>query len=65
MKLVAIGYQGGQTVYIDHTKEEAMSRFDRENPESKISEKRYSVKEFEVTDRFYVYDIWDYEDEGV
>jgi hypothetical protein len=58
MKLVSIGFIGGQTVYVGLTKEEAIQRYDKENPDYTVLENSLSVREIEVKDKFFVYDIW-------
>ena len=58
MKLVSIGFIGGQTVYVDVTKEEAIQRYNEENPDYTILENSLIVREIEVKDKFFVYDIW-------
>lgn len=59
MKLVAIGFLGQFTVYVNVTKEEAIARYNRENPDY-TAEDAGTVREIEVKDgKFYAYDIWD------
>lgn len=58
MKLVAIGFLGEYVVYVDMTREDAMARYDRENPDYTIAENDLVVKEIDVRDgRFQVYEI--------
>jgi len=59
MKLISIGFIGDKTVYIDISKEEAIKRYDKENPEYTVVENSLSVEEIEIKDSFNVYDIWD------
>lgn len=58
MKLVAIGYLGDQTVYVNISKQEAIDRYDRENPDFTVIKNNLRVKEIDVDEKFYVYDIW-------
>ena len=59
MKLISIGFIGSKTVYIDISKEEAIKRYDEENPEYTVIKNDLSVEEIEVKDSFHVYDMWD------
>ena len=58
MKLVAIGFTGDEKVYIGLSKDEAIKRYDTENPDYTVIANNLSVEEFEVDDSFCVYDIW-------
>lgn len=61
LKFVTIGYLGHQTVYVNVTKEEAIARYNKENPDY-TAEDAGTVREIEVKDgKFEVYDIWDNE----
>lgn len=57
IKLVAIGYMGDMTVYINLSKTEAVRRYNVENNEV-IDENSPNIIELEVEDSFSVYDIW-------
>lgn len=61
MKLIAIGHLGSYTVYIGLTKNEAIQKYNQENPSYKVEENDLSVRELDVNDKFYVYDIWENE----
>jgi hypothetical protein len=58
MKLVAIGFLSEMRVYVNLSKEEAMKRYNEENPEYTIEDNNLDVKEINVEDSFWVYDIW-------
>lgn len=58
MKLVAIGFLGDYTVYVDLSREEAIRRYDAEYPDYTVAKHGLHVKEVEVRDgRFQAYDI--------
>jgi hypothetical protein len=58
-KLVSIGFLGEQKVYINVSKEEAISRYNAENPNYTVEGQSLMVREFQVTNgEFTVYDMW-------
>jgi len=56
-KVIAIGFLGVQTCYINVDKDEAIRRYCKENDIDEITDE--PVKEFEFEDQFEVYDIWE------
>jgi len=62
MKLISIGFIGSKSVYVDISKEDAIKRFNIENPDFTVEENNISVDEIEVKNgRFAAYEIWDAE----
>ncbi len=59
VKLVAIGWLGCKTVYIDVTREEAIQKYDQENPDCTVLENQLPVTEMIVNDKFHAYDIYE------
>jgi len=58
MKLIAIGYLGEMVVFTNISRENAIERYNKENPTCTVEDENLSVKEIEVNEKFYVYDIW-------
>jgi len=65
MKLTSIGYLGSHTVYVDLPREVAIQRFNAENPDWTFPNNRLTLREFEVTDSFEVYDLWAHPPRGL
>jgi hypothetical protein len=60
MKLIAIGFVGNFTVYVNLSKKEAIARYNQENPDWTVEDNNLSVIEQEVVDgKFRVYDIFE------
>jgi len=59
IKLVAIGYIGMKSVYINMSQEDAIKRYDLENPNLTVEKEDLAVDEYEVKDSFSAYDIWE------
>lgn len=55
-KVIAIGFLGVQTCYLNVDKDEAIRRYCEENEIDDID--GVTVREFEFDDQFEVYDIW-------
>lgn len=59
MKLVAIGFLGHFDVYVDVTREEAITRHNRENPDYTVESGNLTVLELEVkNNKFGAYSLW-------
>jgi uncharacterized protein YhbP (UPF0306 family) len=59
MKLVAIGFLGHFDVYVDMTKEDAIARYNRENPGYTVESGNLTVFELEVKNgKFTAYSLW-------
>lgn len=64
MKLVMVGFLGNYRVFINTSKEEAIKRWDKENPSYTYQENALHLEEIEIKgDSFSVYDLWTDEDE--
>jgi hypothetical protein len=59
MKLIVIGFLGYFRVYINMSKAKAIYNYNMENPEYTMEKNNLTVREFDVKDRFSVYDIWE------
>lgn len=57
IKMIAIGFVGDYTVYVNIDKDEAIKRFNIENPDYTVELQNLDVQELEIEDVFYVYDI--------
>ena len=58
MKFIAIGFLSEFKVFVNLNKEEAIAKYNAENPDYTIEKNNLTVKEMDVEDHFYVYDIW-------
>jgi hypothetical protein len=60
MKIIAIGFTGGYSCYVNVTREEAIARHEAEElePGETVESERLTVQEVEVRDgKFYAYAI--------
>ena len=58
MKIVVIGFLGSMRAYVNLSREDAIKRYDAENPDYTVEVNGVMVEELEVKDSFSVYDIW-------
>lgn len=58
MQLIAIGFMGHMSVFVNVSREEAIRLYCESESEDEFDDS-LAVKEFDITDgRFEVYDIW-------
>lgn len=57
MKIIAIGYLGDKTCYVNVDREEAIARYLSDNDLEDLE--GIKVTELEVADTFHVYEIWE------